>query len=211
MALTGLIMVAFLLIHMYGNLKAFQGAEAFDHYAEWLKNDVLYPLVPHGVFIWVFRAVMLFAIVAHMYAAWVLTQRAHAARSAKYVTTKRLAQTYSARTMRWGGVLIAGFLVFHLLQFTAQLVTTGFEPGAGAYEMVVASFSQWWLVLGYAVWTLAVCMHVRHGVWSALTTLGANTSARSRSFLNGLAWVIAVLLFAGFMVMPLGVLFGMVR
>lgn len=211
MALTGLVMVGFLLMHMYGNLKAFQGAESFNHYAEWLKNDVLYPLVPHGVFIWLFRAVMLLAIVAHMYAAWVLTQRAHAARSTKYVTSKRLAQTYSARTMRWGGVLLAGFLVFHLLQFTAQVATTGFDRGASAYEMVVASFTQWWLVLAYAAWTLIVCMHVRHGVWSALATLGANTSPRARSFLNGLAWVIAVLLFVGFMAMPLGVAFGMVR
>lgn len=211
MALTGLIMVGFLLVHMYGNLKAFQGAEAFDHYAEWLKNDILYPLLPHGWFIWIFRAVMLAAIVAHMYAAWVLTSRAHAARSSKYVTSQRLAQTYSARTMRWGGVLIAGFLVFHLLQFTAQVVTTGFSPGAGAYEMVVSSFTQWWLVLAYAIWTLAVCMHVRHGVWSALATLGANTSPRARAFLNGLAWVIAVLLFVGFMIMPLGVLFGVIR
>ena len=211
MALTGLVMVGFLLVHMYGNLKAFQGPEAFNGYAEWLKHDILYPLVPHGTFIWIFRAVMLAAIVAHMYAAWVLTQRAHAARSAKYETSKRLAQTYSARTMRWGGVLLAGFLVFHLLQFTAQVTRTGFDVGAGAYEMVVASFSSWWLVLAYAAWTLLVCMHVRHGVWSALATLGANTSAKARSFLNGLAWVIAVLLFVGFMIMPLGVLFGMVR
>ncbi len=211
MALTGLVMVGFLLMHMYGNLKVFLGAEAFDHYAHWLKGDILYPLVPQGWFIWIFRAVMAFAIVAHMYAAWTLTQRAHAARSTKYVTTKRHQQTYAARTMRWGGVLLAGFLVFHLLQFTAQLVTTGFQAGASPYAMVIASFEQWWVVLAYALWVFVVCLHVRHGVWSALATLGANTSPAARAFLNGLAWVIAVLLFVGFMIMPLAVLVGWVN
>lgn len=212
MAVTGLVMVGFLLMHMYGNLKVFLGAEAFNHYAEWLKGEILYPLVPAGSFIWVFRLVMLAAIVAHMYSAWVLTQRAHGARNSKYVNDKRIQQTYAARTMRWGGVILALFLVFHLLQFTVQATPTNFTAGeASPYEMVVGSFSLWWMVLLYAVWVAIVSLHVRHGVWSALTTLGANTSAKARGFLNGLAWVIAVLLFVGFMVMPLAILFGMVK
>jgi len=206
MAITGLVMIGFLLMHMYGNLKVFLGAESFNHYAEWLKNDVLYPLMPHGTFIWVFRAVMLLAIVLHMYSAWVLTQRAHTARNAKYANAKVIQQTYAARTMRWGGVILAGFLVFHLLQFTVQAVPTGFEAGETPYNMVIGSFQLWWMVLLYAIWVFVVTMHVRHGFWSALTTLGANTSARARSLLNGLAWVIAVLLFVGFMIMPLAVL-----
>ena len=113
--------------------------------------------------------------------------------------------------MRWGGVIIVGFLVFHLLQFTAQVVTTGFRAGSEPYDMVIASFSQWWVTLAYLVWVAIVCLHVRHGVWSALTTLGANTSAKARSFLNGLAWVIAIVLFVGFMIMPLAVQFGWVK
>ncbi len=211
MAITGLIMVGFLLMHMYGNLKVFLGADAFDHYAHWLKGDILYPLVPSGWFIWIFRAVMLVAIVAHIWSAAVLTGRAHAARSTKYAVTKRLSQTYAARTMRWGGVILAGFLVFHLLQFTAQVVTPGFSAGAEPYAMVIASFTQWWVTLAYLVWVAIVCLHVRHGVWSALTTLGANTSEKARSFLNGLAWVIAIVLFVGFMIMPLAVQFGWVK
>ncbi len=167
--------------------------------------------MPAGTFIWVFRAVLLLAIVAHMYSAWVLTQRAHGARSTKYVNDKRIQQTYAARTMRWGGVILAGFLVFHLLQFTAKVATTGFDADAEPYDMVIASFSQWWVVLAYAIWVLVVASHVRHGVWSALTTLGANTSPRARSVLNGLAWVIAVLLYVGFMIMPVAVLFGAVK
>lgn len=211
MAITGLIMVGFLLMHMYGNLKVFLGADAFNHYAHWLKGDILYPLVPSGTFIWIFRVFLLVAIVAHIWSAAVLTGRAHSARSSKYAVTKRLSQTYAARTMRWGGVILAGFLVFHLLQFTAQVVTTGFRAGSEPYDMVIASFSQWWVTLVYLVWVAIVCLHVHHGVWSALTTLGANTSAKARSFLNGLAWVIAIVLFVGFMIMPLAVQFGWVK
>lgn len=211
MAVTGLVMVGFLLMHMYGNLKVFLGPDAFNHYAHWLKGEILYPLMPAGTFIWVFRLVMLVAIVAHMYSAWVLTQRAHNSRSTKYVNDKRIQQTYAARTMRWGGVILALFLVFHLLQFTVQATPTGFSAGDEPYTMVIGSFTMWWMVLLYAIWVAVVSLHVRHGVWSALATLGANTSAKARGTLNGLAWIVAVLLFVGFMVMPLAVLLGMVK
>nr|WP_269779589.1 succinate dehydrogenase cytochrome b subunit [Propioniciclava soli] len=211
MALTGLIMVVFLLAHMYGNLKVFLGADAFDHYAHWLKGEILYPLVPEGWFIWIFRFVMLAAIAGHVYAAAVLSARNVSSRSSKYAHGHNHQQTYAARTMQWGGVILLIGLIFHLLQFTAQLVTTGFASGSEPYHMVIATFSQWWLVLAYAVWVFVVCLHVRHGVWSALTTLGANTSPSARAFLNGLAWVIAVVLFVGFMIMPVAVLFGWVQ
>ena len=211
MAITGLIMVGFLLMHMYGNLEVFLGADAFNHYAHWLKGDILYPLVPSGTFIWIFRVFLLVAIVAHIWSAAVLTGRAHSARSSKYAVTKRLSQTYAARTMRWGGVILAGFLVFHLLQFTARLVTPGFTADAGPYDMVIGSFRLWWVVLAYALWMVTVCLHVRHGFWSAFATLGANTSATSRKIWNGMAYFIAVLLYVGFMIAPLAVAFGWVK
>ncbi len=216
MAITGLVMIGFLLMHMFGNLKVFLGADEYNHYAGWLKGatedgGLAAPILPAGWFLWLFRAVLLVAIVLHMYSAWVLTQRAHDARSAKYVNNKRVQQTYASRTMRWGGVILATILVFHILQFTAQVVRTGFDTGATPYDMVVASFSQWWLVLLYAVWVFVVTLHIRHGFWSALATLGAHTSPRARSLLNTLAWIVAVLLFVGFMVMPVGILFGIGR
>lgn len=213
MAVTGLIMIGFLLVHMYGNLKMFLGADAFDHYAEWLKSDVLYPLMPHGWFIWVFRGFMLAAIVAHMWSAAVLTRRAHRAhaRVGYQGGTTRKAQTFAARTMRWGGVILAGFLVFHLLQFTTRTVKTGFTDDSRPYDMVVASFSNPVVTLAYAVWIAIVCIHVRHGFWSAFTTLGANTSPNARRILNGLGWFVAVLLYVGFMIMPVAVLVGMVK
>ncbi|WP_377105141.1 succinate dehydrogenase cytochrome b subunit [Propionicimonas sp. T2.31MG-18] len=210
MAVTGLIMIGFLLMHMYGNLKMFLGAEAFDHYAEWLKGDILYPLVPKGWFIWIFRAVMVASVVLHMYSAITLWKRAMDANPSAYQVKKQLAQTYSARTMRWGGIILAGLLIFHLAQFTVHSALV-----AGAYttpyEMVVGEFRIWWMVLLYAIWIATVCMHVRHGFWSAFATLGANTSAKARAVLNGCAWAVALLLYIGFMIMPVAVFFGWIN
>lgn len=209
MAVTGLILIIFLLVHMWGNLKIFMPEDnfhAFDFYAEWLKGDILYPLIPSGWFIWIFRAFMVAAIALHMYSAIVLWDRSVKARGQKYQHTTRLRQTYAARTMRWGGLILGGFLLFHLLQFTVQLLTTGFNQGALPHEMFINSFQIWWVFLAYALWILVVCMHVRHGFWSAFTTLGANLSKKAEKVLNGCAYFVAVLLYIGFMLPPLFVL-----
>jgi len=211
MAVTGLFLIVFLLVHAFGNIKVFMGAEEFDHYAEWLKGDILYPLMPSGWFIWIFRTVMLAAIVLHAGSAWHLARKAKAARGSKYVTRTTLQETYAARTMRWGGVILLGFLIFHLLQFTAKLILTGFDKDATPYEMFVGSFSMWWMVLAYGLWMLTVCMHIRHGFWSGFATLGANTSATTRRTLDALSYGIAILLFVGFMAPPVAVLLGWVN
>ena len=127
--MTGLVLIGFLLVHMFGNLKMFIGEEAFNHYAEWLKGlsedgGILYPLVPAGWFIWIFRAVLLAAVVLHVYSAATLWKRALAANPSTYEAKRKLAQTYSARTMRWGGIILAGVLIFHLAQFTVCLLYT---------------------------------------------------------------------------------------
>ncbi len=211
MAITGLIMVGFLLMHMYGNLKMFLGPEAFNHYAEWLKGDILYPIMPKGWFIWLFRLVMVAAIVLHIYSAVTLWRRAKIANPDTYEAKRKLAQTYSARTMRWGGIIVATGLIYHLLQFTVRATLVTSSATATPYDMVIAEFGNWWLVVGYAIWMVAVCMHIRHGFWSAFTTLGANTSLKAQRVLNGCAWVIAILLYIGFMIMPVAVLTGVLN
>lgn len=212
MAVTGLIMIGFLLMHMYGNLKMFIGAEQFDHYAHWLKGasgveDMMYPLLPNGVFIWIFRAVMLLAIILHIWSAITLWGRSAKAAGRGYRHTTRVAQTYAARTMRWGGIIVALGLIVHLLQFTIIPKSFGGDP-ASPYAMVLHAFQQPWFVALYAFWMLLVCMHIRHGFWSAFATLGLNLSAQSRAILNGLAIFVAVLLYFGFMAMPVAVLLG---
>lgn len=216
MAVTGLILIAFLLMHMAGNLKMFIGPDSFNHYAEWLKGltedgGIAYPILPKGTFIWLFRLVLIACIVAHMYSAWVLTARDHAARGSRYVKVTRRVQTYAAATMRVGGVILVGFLVFHLLQFTAKTVTPGFSASDDPYTMFVKSFQLPWMVVVYALWLVAVCFHVRHGVWSGLTTLGLNFSKNSQAILNGIAVAVAALLYIGFIAAPVAVLFGWIQ
>ena len=216
MALSGLAMVGFLLVHAFGNLKMFVSGEAFDHYAHWLKGEgdeggILYPLIPQGWFIWIFRMVMVAAIVLHIYSAVTLWRRAKIANPDTYEAKRRLAQTYSARTMRWGGIILLTGLIYHLLQFTVRATLVSASTTATPYDMVIAEFGNWWLVAGYAIWMVAVCMHIRHGFWSAFTTLGANTSLKAQRVLNGCAWVIAILLYIGFMIMPVAVLTGVLN
>ncbi|RMB59810.1 succinate dehydrogenase [Tessaracoccus antarcticus] len=211
MAVTGLIMIAFLLMHMYGNLKMFAGEEAFDHYAHWLKGDILYPIVPQGWFIWIFRTGLLAALVLHIWSAASLSMRTLAVRGPGYDKFKPQAQTYSARTMRWGGILVGLFIVFHLLQFTVKVLRTGFDANAGPYEMFVLSFSTWWVFAFYAVLMVLICMHVRHGFWSAFQTLGLNSSAKSQRWLNLLGIGVGVVLYVGFMLPPVAVLIGWVN
>lgn len=214
MAVTGLIMIAFLLMHMYGNMKMFMGAEAFDHYAHWLKGQtddggILYPILPAGWFIWIFLFALVLAVILHIWSAYTLSRATLANRGDRYVNKKTRVQTYSARTMRWGGVIILAFLIFHLIQFTivpGSMGGTADEP----HTMVLAGFKLWWMVAIYAVCMVLICMHIRHGFWSAFTTLGANTSPNARKWLNILAIIVAVVLFVGFMSMPVAVLFGVI-
>lgn len=215
MAVTGLIMIAFLLVHMYGNLKMFIGYDAFDHYAHWLKGasedgGLMYPILPKGTFIWIFRFGLLAAIGLHIWSAATLSAKTIKNRGDKYQVTKRRAQTYSARTMRWGGVIILLFVIFHLIQFT---IVPGILGGDGhhPHTMVLAGFQQWWILVFYAVCMVLICMHIRHGLWSAFATLGANVSAEGRKWLNYIAIFVAVILYVGFMVMPLAVAFGILK
>jgi succinate dehydrogenase / fumarate reductase cytochrome b subunit len=110
--------------------------------------------------------------------------------------------------MRWGGVILLMLLLFHLGQITVKVFLTGFSSTATPYASIVLTFQQWYMVVLYALFVGTVCLHVRHGVWSALTTLGANTSPKSRRVLNITAVFVAALLFVGFMAMPVAVLFG---
>lgn len=212
MALTGLILVLFVLFHMYGNLKMFIGADSYNHYAEWLRQGLLYPIVPHEGALWLMRAALLLCLVLHVTCAVKLWKRANAARGSKYKvsTGKKKQQTYASRTMRYGGVIVLAFLVFHLLQFTTLHLSIGGDYKAmEPYERLVVAFSadNWWVWLAYLIALCALAMHVRHGVFSALATLGLDTRERELVF-NGIAWFCALALIIGFMLPPTAILFG---
>jgi succinate dehydrogenase / fumarate reductase cytochrome b subunit len=213
MAITGLILIGYLLAHMYGNLKIFAGAEAFNAYAHHLRI-LGEPLLPRTGALWIIRVVLIISVLAHMYAAFNLWSRAHRARGGmrRYHSNKSrtgVQRTYASYTLRWGGVVILLFVIYHLLHLTWNVIHPG-GAAAEPYERVVNGFQIWSVVLAYTIAVIAVGFHVRHGIWSALTTLGANTSSLARQRLNVFAYAVAGVLAVGFLLPPFAILFGFV-
>lgn len=216
MAVGGLVMVLFLIAHMYGNLKVFSGQEAFDGYSSYLRT-IGEPLLPHSGALWILRIVLLVSVVAHIFAAFVLWHRARAATGGKggwrYQTSRNrrgVQRSYASFTMRWGGILILLFTVYHLLHMTANVIAPG-GASESPYERMINGFSIWWVTLSYVIALIALGFHLRHGVWSAFASLGANTSTRRRRRLNQLAYVLTAVVIGGFLIPPLWILMGWVR
>lgn len=203
MAITGIIMVGYLLLHMFGNIKLFQGAEAYDGYSHFLR-ELLYPILPPIGALWIVRIVLLASVVLHIVSAIKVTRQSWAATGSgkRYHSAKSrsgINRTYSSRTMRWGGVIIFLFVVAHILHFTAVDLRTTEVMQESAYARVVAGFTVWWVWLFYVIALTAVALHLRHGIWSAFTTLGAHSGPVARRNLNALAWIIALVLWLGFL------------
>lgn len=214
MAVTGLIFVLFVLFHMYGNLKMLMGQEAFDHYAHFLQEDLLYPILPHKGGVWLLRLCLLLALVLHVWAAISTWMRGVAARGPEqYKVKKGSKKSYlhgSATTMRWAGLFLLFFIVFHLLQFTVVKFDVGGNATDGSpYSLVVSSFSIWWVWLIYLVAMIFLALHVNHGVFSALATLGLERSGREKGF-KVLSGICALALLVGFMLPPTAILFGLI-
>jgi succinate dehydrogenase / fumarate reductase cytochrome b subunit len=207
MALTGLIGIGFVIGHMIGNLKVFFGREDFNHYAEFLR-EVGEPLVPRMTLLWVIRLVLLGAVALHILAAYQLTRMDWAGRPVGYTRKKDVQATFASRTMRWGGVIVVLFLLYHIADLTLGVVHPNFIPG-DAYHNFVTSFQVWWVTLFYVVAVVVLGFHIYHGFWSLFQTLGLNSRTYNR-LLRGLALLTALVLTVGFVAGPLGVLFGIV-
>ncbi|KOX20834.1 succinate dehydrogenase [Nocardiopsis sp. NRRL B-16309] len=211
MAVTGAILVLYLIAHMYGNLKVFSGQEAFDGYAHSLR-ELGYPLLPESGFLWIFRLVLLASVLIHIYAAVTLWGRARRARPAseRYQVKKRVQRTYASYTMRWGGVLVALFVIFHILHLTTNDIAPGGRSDS-AYERLVNGFQPefWYVTLFYVASVIAVGFHLRHGIWSGLATLGVNKAGRQGT-INAIAVGISLVVTVGFLLPPLAVTFGLV-
>jgi len=207
MATSGIIMVLFLIAHMIGNLHVFQGAKAFNSYSAWLRT-VGEPALPYRTLLTIIEIVLVVSVVAHIWSAIALWRQAKRARPQGYVTKKSVAQTYASRTMRWGGVIVALFIVYHLLDLTfgaANPAGTDSTP----YDRLVASFSNPIPTIVYVIALVLLGMHLRHGIWSATQTLGQSNRRRERS-VNAFAIVFSTLLIAGYLVVPAAVVFGLV-
>ena len=215
MAISGLLVVLFLIAHMYGNLKVFAGQEAFDTYSHHLRT-MGEPILPYAGALWVIRVVLLVAIIIHIYCAVTLWRRSRVATAGggggRYVSTKAPRgnqRSYSSFTMRWGGVVIALFVIYHLLHMTWNVISPG-GASDSPYERVVDGFGVWWVVVSYTIALLAVGFHLRHGFWAALASLGANSSLKRRRHLNVLATIVALVITVGFLLTPFAIVFGLV-
>jgi len=209
MAISGFVFIVFVLLHMYGNLKAFAGHDAFNEYAHHLRT-IGEPMLPHGGLLWLNRVVLLLALVVHVYAAVALWRRAGRARSTKYVMKKNKNSTKASHLMRWGGLTLLLFIVWHLLNFTVGKVNVAGGPTNDPYDLLVDSFETWWLTLIYLLAMAMLGAHLHHGFWSACQTLGLTNSVRSRRTAKQVGFVLALIITVGFSLVPIFVLAGVI-
>lgn len=212
MAVSGLVLCGFVFVHMLGNLKMLAspdatGRYAMDVYAEFLR-DFGYPLVPHEGVLWIARLVLLAAVGIHIVAAIQLTRASRAARPTGYAKEEDLSLSYASRTMRWGGAVLALFIVYHILHFTTGQAHGSFVAGAVHANFVAAFRSP--VVYGvYALAQTALCLHLYHGVWSFFQTLGLN-HPKYNHLRRPCAAGVALVVFVGFLTPPTLVLAGVV-
>jgi succinate dehydrogenase / fumarate reductase cytochrome b subunit len=219
-AVTGIVMVLFLAGHLTGNLLIFAGREAFNDYAQFLHE------AGHGALIWVARIGLLVALFLHVIATIQLTRQNRAARKAKYEYKQAIQVKKSSLLMIWSGLTILAFIIFHILHFTvkvaggfsemidqAHLASSG-ETRHDAYGMVIAGFQNSGLniavVAFYVIAMSLLCSHLSHGVGSIFQTLGLR-SQKSQELIRKISLGYAFVIWAGFISVPLSILFGFVK
>lgn len=207
MAVSGAIFVMFVLVHWFGNLKVFLGPEAFNHYAEGLR-EFGQPFLGYGWFLWAFRAGLVLALVIHVWSAWSLTRQSWAARGVKYRKNDSQNMDAASSTMRWGGVVLFLFVAYHLLHLTTGTLHPDFVPG-DAYHNFVAGFQSVPVAAFYVLCMIALGLHLYHGTWSAFQTLGLDGPWAKR-IRRPLALAIAVVVAGGNILFPVAVLTGLV-
>ena len=214
MAVTGVVFAAFVLVHMIGNLKVFTGAEHFNEYAHWLRT-VLQPFLPYEGLLWILRGVLMACLVAHVASAVVIWRRSRASRGA-HRRPGMWVRNFTARTMPLTGIVLLGFVAFHVLDLTTG--TTGVASGtfrpatsetAHAYENLVASFQRPVVATVYMISMIALFLHVAHGLWTVVSDLGV-TGRRARAVGWVLAGGIALAVMLGNILIPIAVLAGVV-
>jgi succinate dehydrogenase / fumarate reductase cytochrome b subunit len=201
MALTGLVLIGFVLGHLLGNLLMFKGEAALNDYAKWLHD--------HAGLIWTARTVLIISVFAHIWVGIKLSLENKASREGGPAVAATRRATLASRTMPYSGVVILGFLVFHLLHYTFKSVAVAYQ-GDSVYQMVVAGFSQPAVAIFYIVSMLLLCLHLGHGVSSVFQTLGLRNE-RWRGRLDALAQAYAWFIALGFISIPLAVLAGLLK
>lgn len=208
MAVTGIVLLGFIFMHMTGNLKVYYNddGESLNHYSEWLR-DAGDPVIPHEWLLWGVRGILAASLVLHIHAATSLTLLNRRARPVGYKGGRNYAAAnYAARTMRWSGVIVAAFVVFHLLDLTSGRANPDFVSGK-PYQNLVASFEREPVAAAYIVANLLLGMHIYHGAWSLFQSLGLN-HPRFNHWRRGFAALFAAVIVVGNVSIPVAVLTG---
>jgi succinate dehydrogenase / fumarate reductase cytochrome b subunit len=209
MAITGIVWMGYVFAHMVGNLKMYLGPEALDTYGEWLREGLLYPILPHHVMLWILRIGLIVAFVLHLHAAYALTRMNQKARPTRYQTPRDyIAADFAARTMRWTGIIVLLFIVYHLADLTWGWVNPDFVRGA-VYDNLVASLSNPFVALFYFAANAALGVHLYHGAWSLFQSLGIN-SPRFNPWRRFFAIAFAVVTVGANLSFPIAVQLGIV-
>lgn len=201
MAVTGVIGIAFLVSHVASNLLVFQGPEKINEYAAFLRT-----LGP-GLFI--ARAVLVLAVVLHVVVAVQLAVRRRAARPVGYAKVKPQVTKFWDRTMFVGGLALLAFIVFHLLHLTWGTVHPQFVH-LDPHGNIVRGFREPWVVAIYVIGVLALGLHLAHGAWSSVRTMGLNRPT-PHPMRRPVALLLAALLWLGFTIIPIAAFVGVVR
>jgi succinate dehydrogenase / fumarate reductase cytochrome b subunit len=205
-AVTGVVLILFVITHMFGNLKAFESdAKAIDLYSDYLRT-IGEPVIPRNGALWALRVILLFSFVIHIVAVAQLAARNRAARPVgrRPAVIKR---SFSTRTMQLGGVILLLFVIFHILHLTTGSIDPGsFEEGR-VFHNLEAAFDQPLFVAIYLVAVLALGFHLRHAVWSFFQTGGWDKPNRNPTF-RRLATVTAVVVTVGFAAVPVAFFLG---
>jgi succinate dehydrogenase / fumarate reductase cytochrome b subunit len=214
MAITGLMLVGFVLAHMIGNLKMYLGASHLNDYAEFLRN-LLVPILPRTVLLWLLRFGLIGAVLVHLHAAVTLTRLNREARSVKYQGPRDyVAANFASRTMRWTGIIVLLFVLWHLADLTwgttNAIGTSGVFHRGDAYGNVVRSFNRVPVAVLYIVANIALGTHLFHGVWSLFQSMGWN-NPRFTKWRRQIATGIAALIVVGNVSFPIAVLAGVVK
>ncbi|HEY1012550.1 MAG TPA: succinate dehydrogenase cytochrome b subunit [Herpetosiphonaceae bacterium] len=203
MAVTGVILFGFVVGHMIGNLSIYAGREAINSYAAFLKST--------GELLWVARGVLLLSVILHIVSAVQLTVENRASRPGRYAFQKTIQASFASRTMRWGGLMLFFFIIYHLGHFTAGAVPgTGTHSPTDVYQNVINGFSYPLVALFYILAMIALGMHLYHGAWSMFQTLGLNSN-RFNTGLRRFATLAAAALMLGNISIPVAVLTGFLK
>jgi succinate dehydrogenase / fumarate reductase, cytochrome b subunit len=201
MAITGAILFAFVIGHMLGNLQFFEGPEQMNFYGAALRR------FPEAL--WAVRSILLICIILHIWASVELAVRKKKARPIGYAIKDNIASDYASRTMYWSGPIILAFVIYHLLDLTAGTIHRGaFVPGH-PYENLVSGFQVWWVSAWYIFCMILLGFHIRHGAWSMFQSIGAN-HPRHTPILKKAAMIVAIVIVAGYISIPLSIMLGWV-